>query len=315
MSVTATRDRLVPADGAPLLRHPGPVAAERVVVVPARLRPHTEVLPAGVPLLEALAGLLARTGASAASGELVGGELASFSYFVPDVGAPGGPVANFSAPRAGSAPARLVHGGLTLGHRDGEVFSHSHALFVGADGERRAGHLIPDSVVLGEGVTARVWTSVDVDLRVEHDPETTMSLFVPQRVRAAGTHDERDVDALLCRVRPNVDLVGVVEHLVAEAGWAAAAVRGQIGSLVGARLGGEGGTIAVDGPATEVMHVGGTVVREDDGVRARLTADLVDRHGAVHSGALLPGLNPVAMTYELVLTRLDAAAAGGGASA
>lgn len=195
-----------------------------------------------------------------------------------------------------------MRGGLTLGHRGGEVFSHSHALFVDADGVRRAGHLIPDSVVLGEGVTARVWTSEQVAIEVQHDPETTMSLFVP---RAVGEAPATGARALVCRVRPNVNLVGVVEHLVETAGWRAAAVRGQIGSLVGGRLAQPDGSVtAVEGPATEVMYVDGTVTRAAGRVSADLSAGLVDRHAVVHTGGLVPGHNPVAMTYELVLTEV-----------
>ncbi|MEQ6900443.1 hypothetical protein [Nocardioides sp. YIM 152588] len=294
-----------PAAGVPTLRHPGPVADERVVAVAARLTPHEVELPAGVPLLDALAGLLDSTGARSAVGELVGGELAEFGYYVPDLGPEGGAVATFSPPRTAATPARLVRGGLTLGHRDGAVFSHTHALFEDAHGVRRAGHLIPDTVVLGAGVSARVWTSTDVAIEVRPDPETTMSLFVPRAIDGADVATAA-VDALVCRVRPNVDLVGVIEHLVERAGWSGAEVRGQIGSLVGGLLRtGDGALEEVDGPATEVMFLDGAVRRVAGRVRADLAAGLLDRHAAWHHGTLVPGHNPVAMTYELVLVRAD----------
>lgn len=298
-----------PLDSAPVLDHPGETAGERLVVVPARLRCHEVELPAGARLLEALALLLDEIGAPSAVGELHGGELASFSYFVPDVGAPGGPVADFSDPRTCRGPARLVRGGLTVGRRDGVVFSHSHARFVDADGVEAAGHLIPGSVVLGPGVTARVWADPEVVIEVQADPETTMDLFVPRHVSGpetpAGTSSGPAGEArpaVVCRVRPNVDLVGAIELVASEQGWESAEVVGQIGSLVGGRLRGpDGTTIEVDGPATEVMTIEGTVEREAGRMTARLVATLVDRHGRVHTGGLLPGLNPVAMTFELAL--------------
>ncbi|WZH51051.1 MAG: DUF296 domain-containing protein [Nocardioides alkalitolerans] len=306
---------MTPLDAAPVLEHPGEAADERLVVVPARLRSHEVELPAGARLLEALGALLDEIGASSAVGELHGGELAAFSYFVPDVGAPGGPVADFSAPRTCRGPARLVRGGLTLGLRDGAVFSHSHARFVDAEGVEAAGHLVPDSVVLGPGVTARVWADPEVVIEVQADPETTMNLFVPRRTSVREAPDGVPTgptgptggaagarSAVVCRVRPNVDLVGAVERIVDEQGWASAEVVGQIGSLVGGRLRGpDGTTIEVDGPATEVMTIEGTVEREAGRTTARLVATLVDRHGRVHTGGLLPGLNPVAMTFELAL--------------
>lgn len=285
---------------APRLVHPGPVAPDRVIAVPAVLTPREWRLPAGLHLLEALEELLIRTGSRSAVGELVGGELAAFFYYIPDVGRPGGPVANFSAAREGQTPAAFIRGGLTLGRRDGSVFAHSHALFRGADGQERAGHLVPESVVLGEGVVARVWTAADVEIEVQADQETGMSLFVP---REAGDTGAGEVRALMCRVRPNVDLVRVIESLVTDQGWAGARVRGQIGSLVGGRLRQpDGSVVEVDGPATEVIALDGSVRRVEDHTVAQLRATMVDRHAAVHHGELVPGQNPVAMTFELVLT-------------
>jgi predicted DNA-binding protein with PD1-like motif len=293
--------------GAARLTHPGPVAEERVVSVPTRLTGYDVELPARTPLLSALEWLLDEIGCVSANGQLLGGELSEFSYYIPDLGPPGGPVANFSRPHTGAAPGRMIRGGITIGRRDGEVFCHSHSLFQDADGFERAGHLIPERVIVGPGVRAQVWGGPDVVIEVQPDDETGMSLFTPRRV--ANT-DRGSVPALVCRVRPNVDLVTVVEHLTEEQGWARAEVRGQVGSIVGGRLEqSDGSVVTVDGPATEVMFLEGSVCRADGRVKADLSAHLVDRHAGVHSGRLLRGENAVAMTYELVLTE----AAEGGA--
>jgi predicted DNA-binding protein with PD1-like motif len=293
--------------GTATLRHPGPAPEQRVVCVPTRLTAHNVELPAGVPLLQALERLLRQTSSRAACGELVGGELAAFSYYIPDLGPEGGPVADFSPPHIGAAPCQLIRGGLTLGRKDGAVYCHSHALFVDANDVQRAGHLIPDSVVLGAGVHARIWGATDVAIEVEPDPETTMALFVPRRVADTG---RGDLAAVVCRIRPNVDLVYVIETLTEQQGWPGADVRGQIGSLVGGRLQLPDGTVVtVDGPASEVLFIDGSV-RRPQGPGGRVLADLrahlVDRHARVHSGRLLPGHNAVAMTYELVLTEASA---------
>jgi len=286
--------------GAATLVHPGPVAPERVICVPTRLTGYDIELPAGTPLLEALEQLLERTGSVSANGQLVGGELREFSYFIPDIGPEGGPVANFSAPHLGAAPGQMIRGGITIGRRDRAVFCHSHSLFLDAEGVERAGHLIPQKVVLGEGVRAQVWSGADVLVEVQPDPETKMPLFTPRRVADTG---RGEVPAVVCRVRPNVDLTRMIERITEEQRWSAADVRGQVGSLVGGRLRQPDGTVVtVDGPATEVMFLDGAVRSANGRMTADLNAHLVDRHAAVHSGQLLPGENAVAMTYELVLT-------------
>ena len=75
-------------------------------------------------------------------------------------------------------------------------------------GSERAGHLIPEKVILGEGVRAQVWGGPDVVVEMQPDPETQMPLFTPRRVADTG---RGDVAAVVCRIRPNVDLVGMVE--------------------------------------------------------------------------------------------------------
>jgi len=286
------------------LTHPGPVADTRAICVPTRLTAYDIELPAGTPLLVALQELLNETGCASANGQLVGGELREFSYFIPDLGPVGGPVANFSRPYLGQAPGQMIRGGITIGRRDGEVFCHSHSLFMDARGIQRAGHLIPEKVILGEGVRAQVWGGPDVVVEMQPDPETQMTLFTPRRVANTGRGEEA---AVVCRIRPNVDLVGVVETITEDQGWEGANVRGQVGSLVGGQLEQpDGSVVTAAGPATEVMFLDGTVRRIDGRMTADLGAHLVDRHANVYSGRVLPGENAVAVTYELVLTEARA---------
>ena len=73
-----------------------------------------------------------------------------------------------------------MRGGLTIGLRDGEVFTHCHAQFVDADGIMRAGHLIPESVIVGAGVTADLYASRDVAMTVLPDTEINFPVFQPQ---------------------------------------------------------------------------------------------------------------------------------------
>lgn len=283
------------------LTHPGPVADARLICIPTHLTGYDIELPAGMRLLDALRWLLDETGCASANGQLVGGELSEFSYYIPDLGPVGGPVATFSRPYLGQAPGRMIRGGITIGRRDGEVFCHSHSLFVDAEETQRAGHLIPEEVILGPGVRAQVWGGPDVVVEVQPDPETLMPLFTPRAIANTG---RGDVAAVVCRLRPNVDLVSMVETITEDQGWEGADVRGQVGSLAGGRLEQPDGSIlTAAGPATEVMFLDGTVRRIDGRMTADLTAHLVDRHATVYSGRVVPGENAVALTYELVLTQ------------
>lgn len=289
------------------LVHPGPVAEVRVVVVPARLVEHRVGLPAGVPLLPALQAMLDQVGAVGAVGRLVGGSLAAFDYCIPALGQPNGPAATFSERRVGvdpdCGPLALHCGGLTVGRREGRIFAHSHARWQDRARGWLAGHLLPESVILGEGVVAHVVASADVRYEVVQDPETTMQLFMPCEVdRGPGL--QVDLSGLMCRVRPNMDLCATIEGLVDEFGWPAASIWGQVGSLVGACLvQPDGSILEVDGPATEVICLDGSVVREHGRARSSLEAEVVDRHGRVHRGVLARGRNLVAMTFELTLQR------------
>jgi predicted DNA-binding protein with PD1-like motif len=103
-------------------------------------------------------------------------------------------------------------------------------------------------------------------------------------------------------VRPNVDLVRAVEALAVEHGLRRAIVRGKIGSLVGACLQQGDYTVRAPGPATEVMFLDGWVTTERGSAQAQLSAAVVDLTGTVYLGRLVPGRNPVAMTFELALT-------------
>ena len=248
------------------LTHPGPVADARAIVrADAPHRDTTSSYPPGHRCCKALQQLLDETGCASANGQLVGGELREFSYYIPDLGPVGGPVANFSRPYLGEAPGRMIRGGITIGRRDGEVFCHSHSLFVDAGGIQRAGHLIPEKVILGEGVRAQVWGGPDVVVEMQPDLETQMTLFTPRRVADTG---RGDVAAVVCRIRPNVDLVGMVESITEDQGWEGADVRGQVGSLVGGRLEQpDGSVVTAAGPATEVMFLDGDRAphrRQDD---------------------------------------------------
>ncbi len=158
----------------PRIEHPGPPTPHRVDPHPTTLHHISAQLPTGAALLPALRELIFDRGFTSAYGELRGGVLEAFDYYIPSVCTAGTHAATFSAPLAGQAPAQFIRGGVTIGRRDGAVFAHCHAVFVGADGVLRAGHLIPDSVRLGPGVGADLYATDDVEMTVTPDPEINL---------------------------------------------------------------------------------------------------------------------------------------------
>jgi len=98
----------------------------------------------------------------------------------------------------------------------------------------------------------------------------------------------------VARVKPNEDIVSAIQAICRDSGVRDAALRGSLGSLIGARF--TDGR-QVDDDATEVLVRQGWV---RDG-RPALELLVVDRQSAVHQGWLVPGENPVCITFDLVL--------------
>lgn len=113
---------------------------------------------------------------------------------------------------------------------------------------------------------------------------------------------------VVARVMPNEDITGSVTRICNENNFRAAVVRGGTGSLIGAVFeGDDGGPMRiVDGPATEVVTLVGHLMPDTDGTSSvHLSCSLVDKHGTVHAGRLVPGENPVSVTFELVVQEIS----------
>src|SRR5690606_11849250 len=157
----------------------------------------------------------------------------------------------------------------------------------------RGGHLLPECTVGDIPIEATVRLLHDVAWVSSTCPETMMPAFGHR----AGVGCERP-QAVFARIRPGVDLCYAVVEVAGRAGFPTARVRAGLGSVVGARLRtGEGRVTEADWPATEFTSLAGTVSDRD----VSLAAVAVDRNGDVHSGVVIPGQNPVAVTFELYL--------------
>lgn len=192
----------------------------------------------------------------------------------------------YSAPFRPAGPAALEGGAVTVGFRDGAPFFHAHAIWRGADGVRRGGHLLPEETVIAAPIAVRGAGILGARFEAVADAETGFRLFEP-----SATQTPAAPDALALRLRPNQDVTEALRALADRAGLGRARLAAGVGSPIGARF--------ADAPpvapfATEVFFCGGAL-------GARLRAGLVDMSGAVARGALLPRENPVLMTVEGVL--------------
>ncbi len=298
----------------PSLDHRGPQGWPRVQAVRSRAVPVLRQLRPGERLADELLRLCAETGAEAGFAELFGGSLAPLHYCVPD-----GPdeerCVSFSEERV-TAHGDLLLGSATIGRRQGKPFVHAHLHWTDEQGRPLGGHIWPDTVVGSPAPTAAVFGLPDAAWTSRDDPETSMPTFtpsVPDRPQEDTMTDLRIPDSrpgqappvTVARLLPNQDITEAVVGACREAGIRRAVVRAGLGSLIGARFRRPDGSVAeVDGPGTEVISLTGFV--EPTG--AQLTCTLVDRHGQVCSGLLIPGQNPVAVTFELTLQPVPAEA-------
>lgn len=216
------------------------------------------------------------------------GTLEPFRYVRPGPPDSAAHVAYFSKPFAPAGRTLVKAANATFGWDQGRPTVHIHGAWIEADGTLRGGHMLPQACDLSGFMTATVWGFKNIRVATAADAETNFTLLQP-----SGLFDETG-NGVFARIRPNEDVTLAVEAIARQHGMRNAAVRGSMGSLIGARF--NDGRVVED-YATEVMVRHG-VVR--DGV-AELTMLIADMQGHVHEGVLVRGENPVLITFDLVL--------------
>lgn len=291
------------------LTHPGERFEPRIKPVKVKTKTVVRQLTVGEPLTKQLTDIVAEYGATSGAAELYSGDCDPVKYVIPTAGN-GIKAVGFSETRT-TDQAKYIYGAATIGFRYGEPFVHSHSMWNNAEGETLGGHLWADTMVGEDGVFAIVHVMDGVDLISADDPETDMPVFTPhatERKVFDVTAETELRNTVVARVLPGEDITEAIIKTSRDAGFTAVSVRAGIGSLVGAefRNRATGEVRVVDGPGTEIIaligHVADVNTEEPE---VRLSCTLVDRHGVVHAGELLPGVNPVAVTFELVLQEMN----------
>jgi predicted DNA-binding protein with PD1-like motif len=274
--------------------HPGPAAPERTVAVAGAPVPLRFVLEPGRAVDAAIAAGLAASGCIGGFVVFRGGRCEPFSYVMPAASADPRYAAWYSATFEPPGPVDLVRACAIVGWRDEKPFIHCHGIWDTAEG-RRMGHMLAPATTVAEPIEVGGIGFKEETFKAVPDPETNFTLFEP--VRIGEGRAGRESPAVLAKVRPNIDICRAIEDICAEHGIGAANVYG-IGSLNGVRFA-DGSQVASH--ATEVLIRQGNVRSVDGKPRAHLAVDVVDMDGAIASGELVHGGNPVCVTFELVI--------------
>ena len=292
------------------ITHPGPLQTNRIESVQGTSTTIIERLPGGGRLVDELHQLLASHGHRFGIAELMDGTLDPVCYCVPADGRNGQSVSYSETRQAGRST--LVFGSAVLGQRNGQPFMHCHCIWRLPDGSLAAGHLWPETLT-GHPAPLVALVALDgIQLTSSDCAETFLPVFSPHPgdgeppMKSETPHPGSRT--VVARVMPNEDITGSVTRICNENNFRAAIVRGGTGSLVGAVFeGNDGGPLrTVDGPATEVVTLIGHLMPSADGTSTvQLSCSLVDKHGTVHAGRLVPGENPVSVTFELVVQEIN----------
>jgi predicted DNA-binding protein with PD1-like motif len=279
--------------------HPGPPAAERVNAVAGSPVPLRFALEPGDAVDQAIAKGFAAAGCSGGFVAFRGGVCEPFRYVTPAASPDASHVAWYSDTFAPAGRVDISRACAIVGIRDDRPFIHCHGFWDTAEG-RRMGHLLGPLTTVAEPIEVQGIGVQGATFKGIPDPETNFTLFEPVRLEE-GAPASTGSRALLAKVRPNQDISLAIEDICRRHGIESANVYG-IGSLNEVRF--VDGT-RVDSHATEVLIREGSVRSAGGRPQARLSIDVVDMEGAIFSGSLVHGDNPVCVTFDLVIEEAD----------
>jgi len=279
------------------LKHPGPVAAEREQSARCRATPLSLRLEKGLSANSAITGALADAGFSAGYVHLENVAISPMRYVIPAASPDDSHVAWYSETYAPDGVVIIEGAGVIAGTRDGAPFIHCHGIWVDEAGNRRAGHLLPHEAFIAEDVLVRGWGIEGANYIARDDAETNFKLFAAE----ATGHEVAAPNALAVTIRPNGDISLAIEALCSRHGITQAQILG-VGSLNEIEFD-DGRRVA--SYATEVFIDDGRIFTTDGRLQSQLDVSLVDLRGAIHSGRLMNGQNPVCVTFELLIVTDD----------
>jgi predicted DNA-binding protein with PD1-like motif len=281
------------------IHHPGPAVRERSTAVAGSPVPLRFVLEPGRTVDEGVVKGMAASGCIGGFVAFQGGRCEPFRYVMPAASSDPRYAAWYSETFEPAGPVDVKRACAIVGLRDGKSFLHCHGIWDTAEGPRM-GHMLAPVTTVAEPFEVTGIGFRDATFETMPDPETNFTLFEPVRADRSGS-ETAGARVLLAKVRPNADISLAIEEICSRHGIKTASVYG-IGSLNGVRF--------VDGSrveahATEVLIQSGSVAPAGDQLRVQLAIDVVDMKGAIFSGRLVRGDNPVCVTFELVIEEIE----------
>jgi hypothetical protein len=280
--------------------HPGPIAANRVELVPCFGQETVVTLEAGIALESAVARALAPLGFDSAWLELSDAAVERLSYVIPALSKDGKHAAWYSDVQSFTR-GHIKHIGMIVGRHDGESFLHGHGLWQATAGKQAMGHILAQQTVLTEAVSARCIGLKGACFDRREDEETNFTLFHVDPVReqeSVNNHQSPNKSFAALRVLPNQEFETAINTACLSLGWSAARVFG-LGSLIGSYF--EDGSILHSLPTEFLIN---EFVAGDVATRPDITIVGIDG-SQIFSGCLSRGKNAVLVTAELVLKKLE----------
>jgi predicted DNA-binding protein with PD1-like motif len=281
------------------IHHSGPVASERIAAVAGSAVPLRFVLEPGLSVDEAVASGMKASGCSGGFVAFEGGRCEPFRYVMPAASSDPRYAAWYSETFEPLGPVTIRRACAIVGVRDGKSFLHCHGIWDTSEG-LRMGHMLAPATTVAEPIEVTGIGFRDATFEARTDPETNFTLFEPAQ-SAGANPTTAGFRMLLAKVRPNEDISLAIEEICSRHGIETAKVHG-IGSLNGVRF--VDGT-QVDSYATEVLIRDCIVKSAGSQLEAQLVIDVVDMDGAIFSGELVRGDNPVCITFEIVVEEIQ----------
>ncbi len=152
-----------------------------MTALPAGATRHARILlPANLPLLDAVIVSMSGLAWTSATLQIFGGPLARATYHC-SVLTPTGPRwIDYGPARVVADPAALIIGCATFGRTgDGGPALHCHAILSGPDG-LVGGHLSPERCLIGpEGLIAHAVSGPEAGFSIQRDPVSSFDLLAP----------------------------------------------------------------------------------------------------------------------------------------